>query len=185
MDVLPNKLQRMKDLGIIPTFFVAHTFYWGDWHRDETLGVERAERISPLRSASNLGMRYTIHNDSPVVPPDILPLLWSAVVRTTRSEQVLGAAQCATPLEALKAVTAWAAYQNFEEDQKGTLEPGKLADLVVLSDNPLTVPPATLKTLYVLETVKGGSTVYLRDPEPATAALRRPVFLPLPRNTCC
>jgi dihydroorotase-like cyclic amidohydrolase len=59
---------------------------------------------------------------------------------------VLGVAQRATPLEALKAVTAWAAYQNFEEDQKGTLEPGKLADLVVLSANPLTVPPDTLKT---------------------------------------
>lgn len=183
--VREDQLQRMKDLGIIPTFFVAHTFYWGDWHRDETLGPERAERISPLRSAAKLGMRYTIHNDSPVVPPDILPLLWSAVVRKTRSDQVLGEAQRATPLEALKAVTAWAAHQNFEEDQKGTLEPGKLADLAVLSANPLTVPPATLKDLYVVETIKDGRTVYLRDPVVSTPVSQHLAALPLPRNTCC
>lgn len=130
-------------------------------------------------------MRYTIHNDSPVVPPDILPLLWSAVVRKTRTDHVLGEAQCATPLEALKAVTAWAAYQNFEEDQKGTLEPGKLADLAVISANPLTVPPAALRDLYVVETVKDGRTVYLRDPEVVTAVPRHVAALPLPRNTCC
>ncbi|MDC0711210.1 amidohydrolase family protein [Stigmatella sp. ncwal1] len=96
--VRENPLDQMKALGIIPTFFVAHTFYWGDWHANETLGQERAERISPLRSASNRGMLYTIHNDSPVVPPDISPLMWSAVARTTRSQQALGAEQRATPL---------------------------------------------------------------------------------------
>jgi predicted amidohydrolase YtcJ len=130
-------------------------------------------------------LRYTIHNDSPVVPPDILPLVWSAVTRTTRSQKVLGAEQCATALEALKAVTAWAAYQNFEEDQKGTLEPGKLADLAVLSANPLTVPPHTLKDLYVVETVKDGITVYLRDPDQPAVGPRALAPLPLPRNTCC
>lgn len=191
--VREDQLDQMKALGIIPTFFVAHTFYWGDWHRDETLGRERAERISPLRSATNRGMRYTIHNDSPVVPPDIMPLVWSAVARTTRSEQELGPEQRATPLEALKAVTAWAAYQNFEEREKGTLEPDKLADLVVLSGNPLTTPTEDLRDLYVVETVKGGTTVYLSDPELPTSAGRSlsshargaPFLAFLPRHTCC
>nr|WP_304466085.1 amidohydrolase family protein [Vitiosangium sp. GDMCC 1.1324] len=191
--VREDQFDQMKALGILPTFFVAHTFYWGDWHRDETLGRERAERISPLRSATKRNLRYTIHNGSPVVPPDILPLVWSAVARTTRSQQVLGPEQRATPLEALKAVTAWAAYQNFEEREKGTLEPDKLADLVVLSGNPLTVSTEALRDLYVVETVKGGTTVYLRAPELPTAAGRslsshtgRAPFLAfLPRHTCC
>jgi predicted amidohydrolase YtcJ len=187
--VREDQLERMKALGILPTFFVSHTFFWGEWHRKETLGEERARRISPLKSASDLDMRYTIHNDSPVVPPDILPLLWSAVTRTTRDGVPLGAEQCIDPLRALKAVTAWAAYQNFEESQKGTLEPGKLADLVVLSDNPLTVDPKTLKDLKVMETVKDGRTVYQRPPDAArlgrslrtTASIKRS----LSRHTCC
>jgi predicted amidohydrolase YtcJ len=194
--VREDQLERMKTLGILPTYFVAHTFYWGDWHRDETLGPRRAPRISPLRSTTNHEMIYTIHNDSPVVPPDILPLVWSAVARITRSGEVLGPAQCATPLEALKAVTAWAAYQNFEENDKGTLEPGKLADLVVLSDNPLTVATDALRELQVYETIKGGTTVYCRDHahiapvrrRPATAiAQAKPFALRafLPRHTCC
>jgi hypothetical protein len=137
-------------------------------------------------------MLYTIHKDSPVVPPDILPLVWSAVARTTRTNKELGPEQRATPLEALKAVTAWAAYQNFEEKEKGTLEPGKLADLVVLSGNPLTESTEGLRDLHVVETVKGGSTVYLRDPElpPAQRSLAspagsRPLLAFLPRHTCC
>ncbi|KFE64376.1 putative metal-dependent hydrolase with the TIM-barrel fold protein [Hyalangium minutum] len=191
--VREDQLDRMKELGIIPTYFVSHTFYWGDWHRDETLGEWRAKRISPLRSTTERGMIYTIHNDSPVVPPDILPLVWSAVARTTRSGQVLGPKQCATPLEALKAVTAWAAYQNFEEKEKGTLEPGKLADLVVLSDNPLTVSTDVLRGLYVWETIKGGTTIYHRQKEMRAPALRRlasstkPLALSSfrPQHRCC
>ncbi|MDY7225318.1 amidohydrolase [Hyalangium rubrum] len=191
--VREDQLDTMKALGIIPTFFVAHTFYWGDWHRDETLGLVRARRISPLRSTANRGMLYTIHNDSPVVPPDILPLVWSAVSRTTRSQKELGPEQRATPLEALKAVTAWAAYQNFEEKDKGTLEPGKLADLVVLSDNPLTVSTEALRNISVVETIKGGTTVYPRAPEFSTKAQRSlsshtgaaTLRAFLPRHTCC
>ncbi|EPX56887.1 putative metal-dependent hydrolase with the TIM-barrel fold having protein [Cystobacter fuscus DSM 2262] len=187
--VREDQLERMKALGILPTFFVSHTFFWGEWHRSETLGEERARRISPLKSASDLDMRYTIHNDSPVVPPDILPLLWSAVTRTTRDGVPLGAEQCIDPPRALKAVTAWAAYQNFEESQKGTLEPGKLADLVVLSDNPLTVDPKTLKDLKVMETIKDGRTVYLRPPDAArlgrSPRTTAPIKLSLSRHTCC
>lgn len=191
--VRDDQLDRMKELGILPTFFVAHTFYWGDWHRDETLGPRRARRISPLRSATDREMTYTIHNDSPVVPPDILPLVWSAVARITRSGEVLGPEQRATPLEALKAVTAWAAYQNFEERTKGTLEPGKLADLVVLSDNPLTVAMDALRELYVCETIKGGATVYRRQQPRFAPAVRRATSASkpltrhafLPRHTCC
>lgn len=194
--VREDQLDTMKALGILPSYFVAHTFFWGDWHRDETLGLVRARRISPLRSTTNRQMSYTIHNDSPVVPPDILPLVWSAVARTTRTEKELGPEQRATPLEALKAVTAWAAYQNFEEKEKGTLEPGKLADLVVLTANPLTVSTKELRDVLVWETVKGGVTVYHRSIERTASAprsfstasastLQVPALSLLPRHTCC
>lgn len=131
-----DQLEEMVKYQMIPSFFSAHTFFWGDWHRDEVFGEERAIRISPTRSASNLGINYTTHNDAPVVDPDIIRLMYNTVNRVTRSGQTLGEEQKATAYEALASVTKNAAYQYFEEDQKGTIEVGKLADLVVLSANP-------------------------------------------------
>ncbi|MBT7646231.1 MAG: amidohydrolase, partial [Rhodospirillaceae bacterium] len=88
--VREDQLDRMVELGVLPSFFVAHTYYWGDWHRDAVLGEERAARISPAASALARGMHFTVHNDSPVVPSDSWRLLWSVVTRTTRSGAVLG-----------------------------------------------------------------------------------------------
>jgi hypothetical protein len=158
--VRDDQLDAMKVQGIIPSFFSAHTFYWGDWHRDSVLGAERAKRISPLASAAERGMPYTTHNDTPVVPPDMMRLMWASTNRLTRSDEVLGEAQRVAPIEALKSVTLNAAYQNFEEHAKGSLEPGKLADLVVLSANPLEVDPVKIKDIVVLETIKEGRTIY-------------------------
>ncbi|MBW4464544.1 MAG: amidohydrolase [Pegethrix bostrychoides GSE-TBD4-15B] len=160
--VREDQLDAMKELGMFPALFPAHVFYWGDWHREVTLGPERAARISPMRSALDRGMKATIHTDSPVVLPHPTRTMWSAVNRRTRSDFVLGADQRLTPLEALKALTIWAAYQHFEEDQKGSIEVGKLADFAILSDNPLTVDPTTIRDIEVLETIKEGETVYKR-----------------------
>ncbi|HHP7231825.1 MAG TPA: amidohydrolase family protein, partial [Xenococcaceae cyanobacterium] len=102
-------------------------------------------------------------NDAPVVLPSAMRLLWSVVNRRTRTNQVLGEEQQVTPLEGLKSLTIWSAYQHFEEDSKGSLEPGKLADLVILSANPLTVDPLTIRDIEVLETIKEGSTVYRQE----------------------
>lgn len=157
-----DQLGLMTDFGIIPSFFVAHTYFWGDWHRDSVLGETRAARISPLKSAQTRGLRFTIHNDSPVVPPDMMRLIWAAVNRTTREGKTLGPDQRISPLQALKAITSDAAYQYFEEDQKGTIEVGKLADLTVLSENPLRVQPSSIKDIKVLETIKEGATVFAR-----------------------
>lgn len=155
-----DQLQQMKELDIQPSFFAAHTFYWGDWHREVTLGPVRADRISPQRDAFDVGLRPTIHNDSPVVPPDIIHALWSATTRRTRSDDILGPEQRVTPYEALLEVTANAAYELREEKDKGTLEPGKVADLVILSANPLATDPEKLRSLKVVQTIKDGAPVY-------------------------
>ncbi len=154
--VRDDQLDRMAALAMVPSFFSTHTFFWGDWHRDSVLGVDRASRISPTRSATNRGITFTVHNDAPIVPPDMLRLLWSTTNRLTRSAQVLGPDERLTTYEALTAITRNAAYQYFEEDRKGTLAAGKLADLVILSSNPLDTPTVDLRSLEVTETWSHG-----------------------------
>ncbi|UCC85299.1 MAG: amidohydrolase [Gemmatimonadota bacterium] len=158
--VREDQLDRMKELGVIPSFFSMHTFYWGDWHRDETLGRERAYRISPTASALQRDMRFTTHHDSPVALPSSAMILHTTVNRTSRSGDVIGPDQRVNAYIALKSITDWAAYQHFEEDSKGTLAVGKLADLVILDMDPLSVDPTTIRDIRVLETIKEGETVY-------------------------
>lgn len=155
----PDQLGAMKRLGIVPSFFAAHPFFWGDWHR-KSFGDARALAISPLHSARARGLRYSIHNDAPVVPPDVLRLVEIAVRRETRSGFVLGASERATVEEALRAVTLDAAYGYFEEDRKGSLAPGKRADFVVLSGDPRRVPTDRIDELEILETFARGRSVY-------------------------
>lgn len=158
--VREDQLARMRELGITPSFFVGHVYYWGDRHREIFLGPERAARISPLRSALAQGLRVTLHNDTPVTPVDPLMLVWTAVNRLTRAGEVLGPEQRISVWQALRAVTIDAAWQNFEDQDKGSVEPGKLADFVLLAENPVTVEPRRLKDIAVLETIVGGETVY-------------------------
>ena len=162
--VREDQLDTMQELGVTPSFFVQHTYYWGDRHRSIFMGPERADRMSPLRSALKRGIRFTIHNDSPVTPINPLFSLWSGVNRLSRSGRCIGDAQRISVAEALPSVTRDAAWQNFEEDIKGTIEVGKFADLVVLDRNPLEVDPTELKDIEVLETIVGGVPVYRRDP---------------------
>ena len=159
-----DQLDRMAELGIIPSFFAAHPFYWGDWHRDQAIGPERAAFISPLVAAKSRGLAFTMHTDSPVVPPDIIHLLWVAVNRETRTGEILGPDQRASALDAVRAVTLNAARQYSEEADKGSITPGKRADFAILSANPLKVPPADIRTITVLETVKDGDSVYKAAP---------------------
>ena len=155
-----DQLDRMAGLEMIPSFFSAHTFFWGDWHRDSVFGPRRAERISPTRSALERGIVFTVHNDAPVTPPIPIDLLWSTVNRRTRSGDILGPLQRIDTYEGLKSLTINGAYQYFEEDRKGSIKPGKLADLVVLSQNPLTTDPTLIRDIRVLETFSHGRSVY-------------------------
>ena len=155
-----DQLDRAKDLGLIPSFFSLHTYYWGDWHKHETLGPERANRISPTASALKRNMIFTEHHDAPVIPPKNMMVIDATVNRTTRSGDVLGEDQKVSPYIALKSVTDWAAYQYFEDKDKGTLEKGKLADFVVLDHDPLKVPSQKIKDIKILATYKEGRLIY-------------------------
>jgi predicted amidohydrolase YtcJ len=155
-----DQLDAMKELGISPSFFVSHTYYWGDQHRDIFMGPERAAHMSPLKSALRRGIRFSIHLDTPVTPMAPLQAVWSAVNRVSRSGKVIGPDQRVTPLEALRAVTIDAAWQEHDEKVKGSIEAGKFADFVVLAENPLTVDPMHIRDIRILQTIVGGRTIY-------------------------
>lgn len=167
----PDQLQAYRRLKIFPTFFAEHTYYWGDWHRDETLGPARAAFISPTGDAERMGLKFSLHTDAPVVPPSAMHVWWSAVNRETRSGQVLGPAQRISPQTALKALTIWPAWQHFDEAIKGSITPGKYADLVILDADPTRIDPRRIKDVQVLVTLKEGKVIYERGKTPV---VRRP-----------
>ena len=154
-----DQLEKYRAWNISPSFFTLHCFYFGDVHIANR-GRAQADFISPLRSARAMGIRCTNHTDFNVSPLDQLFTIHTAVNRTARSGAVIGADERVTPLEALEAVTIDGARQYREDHAKGSIEVGKLADLVILSDNPLTVDPTTIKAIRVLETIKEGRTIH-------------------------
>ncbi|MGO2621733.1 MAG: amidohydrolase [Psychrobacter sp.] len=157
----PDQLQAFKKYNMMPSFFTNHTYFWGDVHV-ENLGEKRANFSSPIATADKMGLKYTNHSDDTVTPVDPLFTVWSAVNRTSRSGKIIGKDQRASPYQALKAITTNAAYEYYEEDSKGTLTQGKLADLVILDANPLTIAPNKLKDINVVTTIKEGKTIYQR-----------------------
>jgi predicted amidohydrolase YtcJ len=158
--VREDQLDRMAELEVSPSFFASHTYYWGDRHKSIFMGPERAKRISPLKSALKRGIRFTLHSDCPVTPVSPLFCVFTAVNRITRNGEVLGAEFRLAPEEALRSVTIDAAWQTFDEKMKGSIEMGKLADLTILAENPLAVPPERIKDIKVEEVIIGGKSVY-------------------------
>lgn len=165
--VTSEGLKRMKRLGIIGSFYPHHTWYWGDRHVSTFIGQERASRIDPMKSAIKAGVITIAHSDTPVATiGDPLfgaePLfgIWCAVNRKTRGGMLLGPEERITPMEGIRAYTINAAYASFEEKIKGSIEPGKLADFVILSKNPCKVDPWEIRNIKVERTIIGGETVF-------------------------
>ena len=156
-----EELKKMGCLKMIASFFVAHTYYWGDIHV-QNFGYDKAKDISPVKWAIENGVDYTFHQDTPVIPPNMFETVWCAVKRMTKNGVALDQAQCVDVKEALKGVCQNAAYQYFEEKTKGSLSVGKLADMIVVSDNPLTCDVDSIKDIQVLKTFKEGNIVYQR-----------------------
>lgn len=155
-----DQVEEMKELGVTPSYFVSHTYYWGDVHRDIFMGPERASNMSPLKWTTERDIKFSIHLDSLVVPMSPLQAVWSAVNRLSRSNQVIGPHQRISPMEALRAVTIDAAWQNFDEKIKGSIEPGKFADFVILEEDPLTIYPEKIRDIQVLETIVSDKVIY-------------------------
>ena len=160
-----DQVDSYVSLGVFPSLFPMHTFYWGDWHRDHTVGPGLADNITPTGWYLTRGAMFTSHHDAPVALPDSMRVLDATVTRRTRSGDILGPNQRVPVDAALKSLSLWAAHQIFEEDRKGSIEKGKLADFVILTDDPTAVDPETLDQIKVAETIKEGVTVYLAPPE--------------------
>ncbi len=157
-----DQLAEMKRLGITPSFFSAHTYYWGDRHRDIFMGPERAMRMSPTRSAKDIGLRYSVHLDTPVVPMTPMLMVWSTANRMSSNGQVIGREQKVPVMDALRAVTIDAAWQVFRDDELGSIETGKLADVIVV-DGDLLANPMGIRDLSVQQTFVGGVSIFSRD----------------------
>lgn len=155
-----DQVDAYNRLDVFPSLFPMHTFYWGDWHRERTVGPVAADNISPTGWVRARGMMFSSHHDAPVAFPDSMRILDATVTRRSRSGDIIGPDHRVDVLTALKAMTIWPAYQHFEEDSKGSLAPGKLADLVILSDDPTAIDPEQLDTITVVETIKEGQTIY-------------------------
>ena len=159
--IRPDQVKELKSLGIFPSMFPMHTFYWGDWY-EQIVGPEQAARISPMRSILATGLHATSHTDAPVALPNLMQVAWATVNRTSRSGKVIGPDERVTPYEAMQMITIWGAEQFGEQATKGSITEGKLADFVILSDNPVTIDPQDINRIQVLETIKEGKSVWVR-----------------------
>lgn len=158
--VREDQLEEMASLNMMASFFHDHVYYWGEHHKNSSLGEERARRISPLKSALEKGVRFTLHQDTPIVAPNMILSVHNAVNRLTNLGNPLGSEFAIDVYEALKAVTINAAYQAFDEAIKGSLKVGKLADFVILDKNPLKTKKEQLKDIKIIATIKENRIIY-------------------------
>jgi predicted amidohydrolase YtcJ len=149
----------MKAVGAIPSFLSFGLYGQGD-EIEIIWGTKRASNGMAAQSMLKAGVPFTLSHDAPITPPMIMPLISAAVNRVTSSGKVLGADQRISPYQALQAVTSAAAYQIKEEKSKGTIQAGKLADFVILDNNPLKVTPAKITEINVVQTIKEGKSIF-------------------------
>ena len=154
----PELMDRMMAVGMEPSFFVSHSWYWGDLYV-ELFGRSRADRLSPCGTALSKGMRITVHQDEPVLEPWPMDSVFCAVNRITEGGDVRGEGERIGVMDALRAVTVDSAGQN-REPGIGEIREGCHADLIVLDRSPLGCGPSELRDVRVLETIKRGRMVY-------------------------
>lgn len=151
-------VRRIRNLSAIPNPFSTYVYFHGEKMRE--YGAERLNSMFAVRSFLDAGVKVTQTSDYPPGPFEPMMALQSSVTRTDMRGTVWGAKQKVTVEEALKVGTLHGAYASFEEKQKGSITPGKLADLVVLGRDPLREEPSTLITIPVERTMVGGRWMY-------------------------
>lgn len=157
---MDDHFARMAAIGISPSFLMNHVYYWGAAFRDTILGPKRAGRLDRVASAYKAGLRPSLHSDYNVT--DVHPLLSArtAVLRQTKADgQVLNAAECATPEQALAAITTHAAWQ-IHADDRGSLEVGKAADFGIADGNPWGSDPSGWADISFQATYVGGEEAW-------------------------
>jgi predicted amidohydrolase YtcJ len=155
----PDQIERMADLGVIAVGQPRYFWDAGDsWLA--ALDPERAHRLQPYREMTDAGVRFALSSDAPVASYQPLDTIASAVLRVTASGAVIGADQVLTVEEAVRACTADAAASFFADDRVGSLEVGKLADVVVLGGDLFATPPERIPGLGVATTIVGGQVVF-------------------------
>ena len=157
---VPEHISKMRDLGVIPNFFPNHVYYFGDRHRDRFLGPDRVTHLDPIGSAIQAGIKPLLHSDCPVTPVNPLFCIQNAIARVTSSGKVLTEVERVATREAISMMTVNAAYGGFEEHVKGSLEIGKLGDLVVLNHDPFQEAAHELGQIESAATVVGGQVMY-------------------------
>ena len=160
--VRQDQLESYRKHNIGASMMPPHMMVYGDLQA-KLLGPERASLESPLASALKIGINTTIHCDCPSASPNMMEAVWTAVTRTTLAGKVFAPEQRISPYGALLGATRNVAYSYREEAIKGTITAGKIADLVILDDNPLTIAPDKIRDIQVLETIKRGKTIYRRS----------------------
>ncbi len=145
------------------SFFINHIYYWGDRHRDIFLGKQRAEQMNPLRKAEKFGILFTLHSDCPITPISPLFSIWAACCRQTRNGDVLGENQCLSVEKAVETMTIDGARLNGEENMKGSLAPGKIADFITLDKNIFEADPMQIRDASVTATWKNGQLIYEKE----------------------
>lgn len=150
-----DQLAAYKRIGVGPAYFSNHAWYWADVHRTN-FPAEVVDFISPFASARAAGLTPSNHSDYSVTPLDTRFMLWTAMARVSPTGVVSGPDERVGAYEALQALTTGPAWQIFEEDRKGRIKAGLLADFVILDRNPLTTPVTDIKAIKVLETIKDG-----------------------------
>ena len=155
----PDQIKEMKSLGMYASVYMPPYYHQGNTYR-QVLGEERFKAAMPAGKLCEAGINVTLHQDTPIQAPNMLESIWIAANRIDTEGNSGDADQCMPVYEALKANTVYTARQYFEENRKGTLEAGKLADLMILNKNPLEVAKEEIRNIKVLETIKEGETLY-------------------------
>lgn len=157
-----DQIARMRDLGVSAGFLIGHVHFWGVWMRDRVFGPERVRHLNRARSVETAGVGFTLHSDFPVTDPVPLHMIEMAVTRRTWREPdfVLNADERIPVGSAIRAITSEAAWQLFSEHESGSIEAGKLADLVILERDPRRVEPDAIGSIRVLETRMDGRRVH-------------------------